>query len=33
VSGVGSGIDLFGMVSLLGADEVNERIQNALNKI
>lgn len=33
VSGVGSGIDLFGMVSLLGAEEVNERIQNALNKI
>jgi len=33
MSGVGSGIDLFGMVSLLGKEEVNQRIQNALNKI
>ncbi len=33
VSGVGSGIDLFGMVSLLGKQEVNQRIQHALSKI
>lgn len=33
VSGVGSGIDLFGMVSLLGKQEVNQRIQTALNKL
>lgn len=33
VSGVGSGIDLFGMVSLLGKQEVNERIRIALNKL
>jgi glutamyl-tRNA synthetase len=30
ISGVGSGVDLFGMVALLGKQEVNERIRTAL---
>lgn len=33
ISGAGSGIDLFGMVSLLGKQEVEERIHSALQKI
>jgi len=33
VSGQASGVDLFGMIELLGKTEVNSRIQNALNKL
>lgn len=33
VSGHGAGIDLFGMVALLGKDEVNARIATALNHL
>lgn len=33
VSGQGSGIDLFGMVELLGKQEVNARIQQALERL
>jgi glutamyl-tRNA synthetase len=33
VSGQGSGIDLFGMVELLGKQEVNSRIQRALERL
>jgi glutamyl-tRNA synthetase len=33
VSGVGSGVDLFGMVSLLGKQEILIRLQQALEKI
>jgi glutamyl-tRNA synthetase len=30
LSGQGSGVDLFGMIALLGKEEVNARIQQAL---
>ncbi|MCC6252178.1 MAG: glutamate--tRNA ligase [Bacteroidia bacterium] len=33
LSGVGSGVDLFGMIALLGKKEVQERIEKALKKI